>query len=583
MVEAAGGNQPEATDLVVPVVSGERSVERSGPGQMLSPGGLLGRVLGPDTPLDLFMVGAFFVLYLAVDQLTRAMVDLAADDLTRWSLVVACADRRSVLWLGVTVVAAGVCAVPTLRPRVAAAWSTLDQGNALRLLVAPLIVLLAWKGVLYPFNFFAGQLHLLDRVALLLLAVAALWRPVFLVPFALEFRVIAAQTIFPFGTEAGRNIDGLPVAIVLLVGTGHLLYLLTGRRATSAVVLAIGSAIAAHFYIPGKGKVMLDWWAVNDISNLPMGAYTAGWLGQTDGAIAAAMSSAFGRFSTPIKLATLVLEVGAVVLVSHRRLLRVGLVAWIGFHVVTFISTGYFFVEWMAAEVGLLSILSVNRADVRAWVDENATWARAGVAVAATVGAPLLFHPPGLAWIDAPVSYGYRIEAVGESGTIYRLPASTLAPLDEAVMFNRIQFSPTGHLSGAYGAMESGERLEALKAIDDLDSLEAAEANAPKADPARRARSVDLLSEFIISTQDDNARSVNRRLRQLGPPPLFWSSWSDDDYRFDEPLVGLDVQLITSVHGDRTGQGGSALTRVQPVQSLRLQDDGSVLATPDQP
>ena len=335
--------------------------------------------------------------------------------------------------------------------------------------------------------------------------------------------------------------------------------------------------MAAHFYIPGKGQVADELagsrWTSPTCRSPPT---PRDGLAHTDGSVANTVSSLFDRFSALIKVGTLGLELGAVAAVAHRRLLRPWLVGAIVFHVVTFVTTGFFFIGWILVEIGLLTVLS--REDLRAWVDENATWPRAAVAVAAVVGAPVLFHPPGLAWIDAPVSYGYRLEATGESGTAYRLPASALAPLDHEIMFKRLQFNGPRHLSGAYGALESAERLDELNTIETISDLVSLEAAQPGPDPAVRSASIGLLADFLQSTNDDDTLAATRWLNRLNPPPLFWSSWSDDDYRFSEPLSRIDVVLVTRLHAPslRARDTDTVLTRVEPVLTLVQQADGSV-------
>lgn len=533
--------------------------------------------IGSLNPADVMPVAAFFLLYVVIDRLTGTLSELAEIDLSHWSLIVA-AIRRRILWwvVVVAVVVVAVGARHDIRQRILGRWSELEHGAVLRLLAAPLIVFLAWEAALYPFNFHADQLHLVDRLLVVALAASAWWRPLFLIPFAFQFRVIAAQTAFPFHTTAAENINELPVIVLLLIGVGHLLFVITGRRATSVVVLAVGALVASHFWIPGKGKLLMGWLSADDVANLPLAAYTAGWLGHTDGSVAAGVASVFDGFGPMVKVATLALELGSLVAVAHRRLLRPWLVGSITFHAVTFVTTGFFFIGWIIVELGLLIVLS--RSDLRAWIDENATWPRAAVAVAAVAGAPLLFHPPGLAWIDAPVSYGYRLEAVGESGTTYAVTASTFAPMEHEIMFKRLQFDGPSHLSGAYGALESTERLDELNAVENLSDLLAIEATQPEPDAEVRADSVALLGEFMNATADGDRRSTMKWLHRLNPPSLFWSSWPDNHYHFDERLDHLEVVLLTRLHTPGRGDDGAAFTRTDPVATLTRMPDGSMEA-----
>ncbi len=72
----------------------------------------------------------------------------------------------------------------------------------------------------------------------------------------------------PFHTPVGRNIDDLLVKVVVAVAAGHLLYVITGRNRTAPVILLITAALAAHFFIPGKGKVEIGWLGAGRASSI---------------------------------------------------------------------------------------------------------------------------------------------------------------------------------------------------------------------------------------------------------------------------------------------------------------------------
>jgi hypothetical protein len=147
-------------------------------------------------------------------------------------------------------------------------------------------------------------------------------------------------------------------------------------------------------------------------------------------------------------------------------------------------------------------------------------------------------------------------------------------------MFKRLQFDGPGHLSGAYGALESPEPLDELDAVENLSDLLALEAEQPEPDAAVRAASVDLLTDFMAATGDDDVRSTTKWLHRLDPPSLFWSSWSGDDYHFDERLDRIEVTLLTRIHDRGRRDGGTMLSRTDPVLTLTRQSDGSIEAVP---
>lgn len=506
----------------------------------LDPGRVGEWALGGDRVIDLLAIGGLFAVYVALDRLTRAMAALSAEDLGGWWLTAAVFGGRRSLWL--VVIAAGLIGFTLRTSAMAAGWTALDYGSALRWLTAPVIVLVAWHGALYPYNFVADQSHWLDRLLIVALAAAALWRPVFLVPLVLQFRIITEQTLFPFSTGAAKNILELPTITLLIVAAAHLRFVLSGRRDTAPVLLVIGAAVVAHFYIPGKGKLLMGWLGGDDISNLPLAANTAGWLNLNGPSeLSRTMASVFETAGFPIKLATVGFELGGVVAVSHRRLLRWWLLGCVVFHTVTFLTTGFFFLSWLVVELGLLAALSMPR--LESWSRPNLTPARGAIAVAATLAAPVLFHPPGLAWFDAPVSYGYRVDVVGVSGRHYHVPMSAFGPLDHEMMFSRLQLTPTVPVSGAYGAVESAEQVERLSSIDTVEALEAIERQQPLS-------TLRLESEaFLLAFFDRCNRDVpGDSLRFLHPPPLFVSHAPAPSYDFQEPVTALTVDLVTTIH-----------------------------------
>lgn len=499
------------------------------------------KALGIDQVSDVAMVLALFVTYLLLDRLTQALVSIERADLARVSLLGGSIANR--WWLYLAVLALVMGATVFRRDRMLAPWDRLEYGSTLRLLALPLIAYLAWKGVFYPYNFIAGEAHLIDRLVVGGLGFAALYRPMFLIPLVLQFRVISEQTLFPFDTAASKNVDEFLTVSLLAVVAGYVLYLVTGHRKTGSVILLLGAVVGSHFYVPGKAKLAIGWLTETDIANLPLGSHTAGWLGHTDGSWARAMSGLFDTFGVGVMAATLVLELGAVVAVAHSRLLRWWLPGWLVFHAFTFATTGFMFIGWAALEIGLLVVLI--RPGFRSWVGENATPARGAIAVLAVLGGPVLFHPPGLAWLDAPISYGYEVEAVGESGRHYHVPLSAFAPLDHEMTFSQLQLGETVPLSGGYGSLSTAEEMQRLTPIATFAEVARLEADQPP------TTLVDESEAFVLAFFDRaNAGVPFAWLYGLGPPELFWSSREAPNFDFDEPLTNLDVYHVTALHRD---------------------------------
>ena len=511
----------------------------TGSGEMAA-GTSTSRFLGADQRSDLAAVVALVVAYAVLERGTRAMAVIGVADLRRFSLVAAAVANRR--WLVAAATMSAVAAI-ALRPgRMLTAWSGLEHGRALRWLAGSLIVVLAWSSALYQYNWVADRTHGFDRALVVALAVAAIARPAFLVPFVIVVRVVNEQFLFPFGTTAARNVDDLLLMVLLVIAAAHLLFVVTGRNRTAAVVLVISAALAAHFFMPGKGKLSIGWVSASDLANLPLSSYTAGWLGHTGGRWAEVLAGFYERFRLPVMAGTLLLEVGAIVAVVHPHLTRLWLPGLVAFHVMTFATTGFWFVPWIALEVGLLAILSMP--SLRSWVMENATPARGLLAVACVASASFLFHPPGLAWLDAPLSSGYEIDAIGVSGAEYHVPASAFAPLSHHIAFDRLQFGPTVAATGAYGAVTTTAHLEALEQITDVDELKAFEATLGP--PTGIAPSRQFLMTFLEYT----GRHHSMNWFGLSAPEHFWTSRPEPNYRFQEPLRELAVFRVRAIHHD---------------------------------
>lgn len=505
-------------------------------------GGWQSRALGHDSRSTFAHVVLVFVAYAVAERATGALARVRDDDLRRFSLVLASISHRWPIALLAVAVVAGLLFRPRIRSRLVSPWSVLERGTTLRWIAIPLVLLLTWQGSLYEYNWFAGRVHLFDRALVVGLAVAVVLRPAFLLPFVVAVRIVAEQFLLPFGTSAGRNIDRLLVIALVAIAAVHVLYVITGNPSTAPVLLVVTAALAAHFFIPGKGKVGMGWLTSGDASNLPLSSYTTGWLGHTDGAWARTLSRWLRRSDPLLKLGTMLVEVGAIVAATHWRLTRLWLPALIGFHVIVFASTGFWFGSWIVLEVALLVVFW--RRSLRDWVAQNATPARAGVTALAVLGASVLFQPPGLAWLDAPVSYGYELEAIGDSGATYHVAIATLAPLDLHLAFDRVQFTATLPATGAYGAVTSTFEFDALQGIETFDDMAAYESSLPPT--TATAASVAFIQTFVDRTADRPSPDWS----VLAPPGHFWTSRSDPAYDFQEPLAELSLYRVRSIHHD---------------------------------
>ena len=517
-------------------------LEREGPSTpRLGPNVVSHRRLGTDSLTDLGRFVAIFVVFFGLDRATGRLSSLTQADTDTNVLVVQALQTN--LLLAAVVGAVAVLGFFVRRSELLVGWSGLEHGTALNRMMIPAIILLVWRASTYDINFLVERWYAWDRILLVVLAIAAITRPIFVVPLAFQLRVLHQQFYYPIGLSPTANLADFTVMALLAVAAGHMLFVITRRRSTSPTLALLGTVIASHFFEPGRAKLPLGWLGNNRVGDFAEASHLVGWLGAGDGAFARRFADFADAVNTPLLIGTLIIELGAVVAVAHPKLLRVWLGAAIAMHSMVFVFTGYWFLDWIALELGLLVVLTVP--GLSSWVNQNATPVRGLLcaAVVLLVGGRL-FNPPPLAWLDSPVSYVYAMEGIGASGNRYSLAASEFAPYEEDLVFMQLEFAPRQAVAFGYGAIYSVDLLRELDAIDTFDELSDIESTYPATQPADRAKAEDFALRFL-----DHARGGRDRPRLLiAPPPLFWTQAPQPTPTPADPLVGLEVFRVTSIH-----------------------------------
>lgn len=503
------------------------------------------RVMASDEPADLFVIVGVVAAYVVLDVLTRLAADLDPSDVFEsvlvWQMLVSNPIPVVVLLV------AGAVLYRTGRGRLVAPWTAVDHGTVLRWFAAPLVVMSTWYGATYEFNYFLDQWHAADRILLVVLAVGAWFRPIVLLAFVLQARVIAEQFAFPLGALASQNITELLMIALLVIVAMYVVAAAMGTSETSAVMLVLATVVAAHFFVPGFAKVRLgiDWFTMNEIGNFAWNSHVAGWMGGGDGGWARSLASVSQTLRLPIVLGTVFIEVGAIVAVLHRRLLRLWLPAWALFHLAIFAMSGFLLLEWIVVEIALLVVFT--RRELGEWLGRNDTPARAILAVGLVVVAgPIIYHPPSLAWFDSPVSYAYEVDAVGVSGAEYHVTLDALAPYQQDFGFVFAHFREEAEVVMGYGAVGSLWLFEVLETTSDFDELDALEATY---DP-NPAFVRDQSAEVVLRWFDYANERGDPSWFPLGAPGKYWESRPDDIYDFGEQLQSVDVVLVRSIIDD---------------------------------
>jgi hypothetical protein len=220
------------------------------------------RFLATDDTGTFARVLGIVALLWVLDVVTRGAADGAPDaagsSLTWWAL-----RSNPAAWLALTT-GLVVLLLGQRRSRTLAGWDQLEHGHALRLFAMPLVVLSVWYHAFYSYNFFLQEWHHIDRLLIIGFAVAAWWRPIFLLPLVLVARIVDAQYLVPLVQTPASHIGELPLMCLLVVAASVIGHAIHGDRRLSGVVLVTSAVVASHFFEPGLGKIALRWATESD-------------------------------------------------------------------------------------------------------------------------------------------------------------------------------------------------------------------------------------------------------------------------------------------------------------------------------
>ena len=423
-------------------------------------------------------------------------------------------------------------------------WGELELGLALRPWVLLLAAMLAWWFASYPYNFYFDQLHLADRLALLMLALLIAWRPVFILPFVLLLSTIIWQFFQPIGDWSWAQ-PSMPMRLLLLLFAALWLHALTARQHSRDWMFVGLCLIAAHYWMPGLNKLSMAWPGYGHIYNFLLNTYANGWLGFLQPTQVAAAAKVIALFDWPMRIGTLVAQIG-VLLLLWRRFTVVGfLVLWSLFHLGIFLLSGILFWQWMLLESSLALLIQ------RIWQRRPipfVTTPHLLVSMVLIVGSPLWVKPVALAWLDAPISYTYRYFAVTGDGRRYNLPPAFFAPYDFQFTLGFFKYlSPPPHLDITWGA--SGQRHVADALMADPSPAGVARVERELGRDPRDPRRQAVLEQFI-------ARFVAKRVA-AGPAQGGYAWWSapvqirtwphGEAYAWQAPITRVEVEQVTNL------------------------------------
>jgi hypothetical protein len=455
---------------------------------------------------------------------------LFLDDLIgRWAHLI---TSRAPSWLPVAVVGVVVAAIVVDARRLGGAgrrrlaalfggWNELDEGNALRWLVLGVTGVATWALSCYARNLYLDQLHVADRLVVVVLWVAIAWRPIFALPFAVAATAVAGQFVVPLGFISWTEM-GVVLRFPVLVAAFWIVRTVTRRRQSDVFVFAWCCLLAATYWTSGLGKLRVGWLTHPHVHLLLLGAYANGWLSSLDPKTVERAARVIASLAWPLMLFTLVVECGSLVML-WRRWVLVGFFVLAGvFHLGAFAMTGIFFWKWILIDGMLLVYLLRGRRLTRMPIF---TGERFAMSVLAILASPVWVPSENLTWFDTPLTYSLEFQGIDARGAVHALPAGFFRPYSEAIVLGASGATPP-HPKLTRGMGVTMDRtlasvLESARSADAVFAIERAR-GIVRADSAASAAFDDFVGTYAA-----NARCATERdpllLRVIGVPRHLWT------------------------------------------------------------
>jgi hypothetical protein len=309
----------------------------------------------------------------------------------------------------------------------------------------------------------------------------------------------------------------------------------------------LAGLMASDYCIPALAKLQIQWLQRDDLFALTASTYANGWLSFVPEDQLLRWIHHLSWTNLPLKLATLGVELGALLLLARR-----GSLLWLaglsaGLHVAIFLVSGIFFWKWTLLNVALMAVF---------WrVDPQVACRAFGwrmVVLTGFVVATSAWHvaPLWLAWYDSRLSEYFDLEVVGRSGATYNVGRDWMSPYDLQFAQSRFYYlTEQRFLTGTFGAVRRD--TQAYAAIEECQTAEEVQELLRTSGEARhdpeRARQFDRFLQQWFGALNAG-RPKRTWLSRLKSPYHIWSFPRPPAFDGQEPVVEVRVWLRRTLY-----------------------------------
>lgn len=459
-------------------------------------------------------------------------------------------------------------------------WSQQGIPAQFRWFVCLVALLHAWLFSSYEYNFFVAESHFADRLLVLLLGAAVVWKPFFVIPLLLFSWPIHGQFQGPLGGYAWTVVY-LPARLLLLFLCTILAQPFLRRVArepkedfalTEFPLLAC-TLIAGHYFTPGLAKAWMGWFHNNDTHLLLVNTHAGGWLHFLETTFVDQLARNMKAMGFVLNGFTFIAEIGALLACWSGRSMRVLVAIWLLMHVAICACSSILFWPWIIIDVLLVACffgdfdplaLALSRVENEQRKQHRLILRFASVGLIATAFA--WTGAVTLAWFDSPVTYNHRFTALMSDGGELPLATSVFAPFDYPITLNnfgQVVDEPT--LGVTWGAVNSRKNLAAYRAVSTTEDVLATESEigVNRFDADSRKQIERFLKRFL-----EHGRYSENQPSWWFTTPSIIQNWRSRSLPDNKALVGIRVERQLSAFLD----GQTKIVKVVPVIEVRLPD-----------
>lgn len=444
-------------------------------------------------------------------------------------------DSRSVVVLGTCLLLIWQCRSWCLR------WTSLDDGHRIRWLVSASAFPLMWTYSTYEFNHFLQLSHLWDRALLFVLWLGIIWRPFFVFPFLLVLWALIGQFNVPIEGFSWA-IPFLPARLLLLFAATLICAMPRKSWQSCNFFFVLFCVIAGHYFICGVGKLQLNWLSNDRVYLLLPSAYANGWLGFLTTDQIDQLTNGLAVVNWPLKLITVLAECGAIAVLWRRATLKLFPFLWIGFHLGVVATSGIFFWPWIIV-LSVLLFLATQKPVLR---ERQFGPVHFLVSVTLIGLSSYWVRPAKLSWIDSPVTYTYRIVAVGQSGKEYSMSARYMAPFDYQFKLGAFHYlAKQKTVNSAFGATDPLTAKRFSEAGNTGDALAIEQELGMQGYNPKRAQA---MRRFLVAYVESlNAGAPKNVVPSWLSAPKYLGGFSRSDaYDRSEPITTVRIVQVFS-------------------------------------